>query len=79
MFDHFEKNEVKIAGIEHDAERDFLIIRLGTRHKSVKLKKEHKYTVSMSFVAELTDELRGFYRSSYKEDGVTRYILRFLH
>lgn len=73
VFDHSANEEVKVGGIENDVGRDFLIIRLGAKYKTIKLKKGHRYTLSMSFVAQLTDELRGLYRSSYKEDGVTRY------
>jgi len=32
------------------------------------------YIVSMSFTSFLNDQLRGFYRSSYVENGVTKYL-----
>ena len=31
-----------------------------------------QYKISMNFVAVLNNELRGFYRSTYEEDGVTK-------
>ena len=31
-----------------------------------------QYLISMKFTAYLNDELRGFYRSSYVENGVTK-------
>lgn len=31
------------------------------------------YKISMDFVSILNDELRGFYRSSYMENGVRKY------
>jgi len=33
-----------------------------------------QYLISMKFTAYLNDELRGFYRSSYVENGVTKYL-----
>lgn len=74
VYDRSANEELKVGGIEEEVERDFLIIRLGNKPKTIKMKKGRNYTVSMSFVAQLTDELRGFYRSSYEEDGVTRYL-----
>lgn len=33
-----------------------------------------QYKISMNFVAVLNDELRGFYRSTYEENGETKYL-----
>lgn len=33
-----------------------------------------RYKISMDFTSILNDELRGFYRSSYMEDGVKKYV-----
>ena len=30
------------------------------------------YKISMDFISKLNDELRGFYRSSYEENGVKK-------
>lgn len=38
------------------------------------LRPSRDYKVSMKFISFLNDELRGFYRSSYVEDGVTKYV-----
>ena len=43
---------------------------------TITLKKElvvgEKYKISMKFISYLNDELRGFYRSKYEENGVTK-------
>ena len=31
-----------------------------------------QYKISMDFTAELNNDLRGFYRSTYEEDGVSK-------
>ena len=64
--------ELKIAGIDYDTEMEFLIIRLSPQHVG-KLTKGNNYTLSMNFVGNLTDRLLGFYRSTYKEDGLEKY------
>lgn len=60
-----------VDGIEYNTEMEFLIVRLSPKQK-VKLIKGTNYTLSMSFAGNLTDQLRGLYRSSYKEDGVEK-------
>lgn len=60
-----------VEGVEYDTELEFLIVRLCPEHK-VKLIKGTNYTLSMSFTGNLTDQLRGLYRSSYKEDGIEK-------
>ena len=43
---------------------------------TITLKKElvvgKTYKISMKFISYLNDELRGFYRSKYEENGVTK-------
>ena len=43
---------------------------------TITLKKElvvgEKYKISMKLISYLNDELRGFYRSKYEENGVTK-------
>ncbi|XP_046438221.1 aminopeptidase N-like [Daphnia pulex] len=56
-------------GIHYDTDMEFLIIRLKDKDK---LAKGANYTLSMNFVGNLTDQLRGLYRSTYKEDGVEK-------
>ena len=33
-----------------------------------------QYKISMKFISILNNDLRGFYRSSYVENGVTKYL-----
>jgi aminopeptidase N len=56
-------------GIHYETDMEFLIIRLKDKDK---LAKGANYTLSMNFVGNLTDQLRGLYRSTYKEDGVEK-------
>lgn len=58
-----------VQKIEYDIEKEFLILKL-----NAKLEKGRDYTLFMKFTSLLTnDESRGFYRFSYKENGVTKY------
>lgn len=61
-----------VDGIEYDKEMEFLTVKLCPKHK-IKLIKGRNYTLSMNFVGNLTDQLKGLYRSSYNEDGVEKY------
>lgn len=45
----------------------YLVIELGG-----KLMKDHMYRLSTDFDGELANDLGGFYRSEYEEDGVTK-------
>ena len=61
---------IDIVGHEFDEDREFYILKL-----SKKIEKGNIYQVSISFVSELNDELRGFYRSTYKDkDGNEEYV-----
>ena len=40
------------------------------------LKPGNSYKISMGFTSILNDKLIGFYRSSYVEDGVTKYVAK---
>jgi len=59
---------VDIVGHSYDEERQFYIIQLAEAPASSKLQ------VSIFFTGVLNDELAGFYRSSYTEDGEKKYI-----
>ena len=61
-----------IAGHEYDREREFYIIHL--EEEMVGTAFLNEYDLSMDFVSSLNDKLVGFYRSSYVEDGVTKYM-----
>ena len=59
---------VDIVGHGYDEERQFYIIQLAEAPVASKLK------VSIFFTGVLNDELAGFYRSSYTEDGEKKWI-----
>ena len=71
VFDEVKQQKITVKGIEYDTEANFLIIELALKSKA-KLRKGYNYTLSMTFTGRLNDELRGFYRSSYIEDGVEK-------
>ncbi|ROT72062.1 putative aminopeptidase N [Penaeus vannamei] len=55
---------------EYDYRRHFYIA-----HLEEELQKGKKYVLAMEFLGLLNDQLRGFYRSTYKDaDGKTRYL-----
>jgi len=58
-----------VKSVEYDTELEFAIIRLNQT-----LSKGFNYTLSMEFVGQLNDKLKGFYRSSYQENGVEKYV-----
>ena len=43
-----------------------------TIHLKKQLVVGRKYKISMKFISILNDELRGFYRSTYEENGVQK-------
>ncbi len=58
-----------IEGFGYDADREFFIVyttEMMTSGQTVELK--------MSFLGEVADDLAGFYRSSYVENGETKYL-----
>ena len=60
-----KQGTIDIVGHEFDEDREFYILKLGK-----KIEKGNHYQISIDFVSELNDELRGFYRSTYKDkDG----------
>ena len=71
VMDRSTKKLLMVDGIDYDKEMEFLVVRLCPKHK-VKLAKGTNYTLSMNFIGNLTDQLRGLYRSTYKEDGVDK-------
>ena len=59
-----EEEEIFPIGHEYDLDRQFYII-----HLDKPLKDETIYEISINFTSILNDDLSGFYRSSYIEDG----------
>jgi len=63
---------LELNDIEYDTELEFLTIPLSSKGNKQKLSKGLNYTLSMDFVGNLNDQLEGFYRSSYTENGVEK-------
>ena len=61
----------EVVGHGYDAEREFYII-----HVDKELTLGHRFKVSISFLANLNENLSGFYRSSYYDSGTntTKYL-----
>lgn len=56
---------IRVKRHQYDHDRQFYIAQLEQQ-----LEKSKKYVLSMQFLGYLNDQLRGFYRSTYKdEDG----------
>ncbi|XP_046441609.1 aminopeptidase Ey-like [Daphnia pulex] len=65
----FSQDIVEVAGLILEPDRQIVTIQLATQILS-----GQQYKISMNFVAVLNNELRGFYRSTYEEEGVTKYL-----
>lgn len=63
---------LKIENQRNDTARQFFIIKT-TEY----LKPGKQYIVYLKFIGYLNDFLQGFYRSSYKVDNQTRFVLYF--
>lgn len=70
VLDKTNNETLAVEEIQYDTEVEFLIITMSM--KKSKLTKGHTYILTMSFIANLNDELRGFYRSRYTENGVEK-------
>ena len=63
--------EIGVLDYEFDNDREFYITKL-----SKGITKGNQYRISIDFVSALGDNLKGFYRSSFKnEDGEKRYYI----
>ena len=70
VLDVTEDREVAIARLQHDTEREFLVVLLEEQ-----VVPGHRYSVTVKFSGTLNDKLAGFYRSSYMTpDGEKRYV-----
>jgi len=65
------KNSFTASRIEYQVNREIVTIGL---EEGQMLTSGKQYKISMDFTAELNNDLRGFYRSTYEEDGVSKYI-----
>ena len=62
LMDQATNKPISIVKHDYDKEREFYIARL-----SQTLKPGQKYVIKINFVANLNDNLKGFYRSVYKD------------
>lgn len=65
-------SEVKAPSIKNSWLQNvtqYLVLQL-----DVKLIKDHKYHLETKFQGELANDLGGFYRSEYMEDGIKKYV-----
>ena len=62
LMDQATNKPISIVKNDYDKEREFYIARL-----SQTLKPGQKYVIKINFVANLNDNLKGFYRSVYKD------------
>ena len=68
MIDRETNNPIAVSGFVDNQ----TTVEMITIQTVGKLMAGKSYTVSMSFISFLNDQLRGFYRSSYVENGVTK-------
>jgi len=67
---HVNPHSLSVIDTMEDIVHETLTIHLGET-----LVKGTQYRISMKFVSVLNDQLRGFYRSSYVENGIEKYII----
>jgi aminopeptidase N len=60
---------VGISNVVEDKIRQFLVVTT-----NVQLLSGRQYRLSLTFTSILNNELRGFYRSSYNENGSVKYM-----
>ncbi len=63
---------LNVEDIIVDEVHQMVIINIGTPHYGTQLIAGSKYRITMNFISYLTDNLVGFYRSSYIENGVRK-------
>uniref|UniRef100_A0A8C2XDC4 Aminopeptidase n=1 Tax=Cyclopterus lumpus TaxID=8103 RepID=A0A8C2XDC4_CYCLU len=68
--DHLELDHFLNPNELHSGVTQYLVLQLNG-----KLVKDHRYHLDTEFTGELADDLGGFYRSEYQEDGITKYVV----
>ncbi len=63
-------NKLKIVGHEYDLEREFYVMQVDSELDS----NGSPYQLSIVYEAELLDDLRGLYYSTYEEDSAVSYL-----
>ena len=74
LHDVIESKRIGVQSYHEDKTRQLLIIGI----KNYPLKVGKFYRLSISFIGQLNDRLNGFYRTSYIENGVKRYVNVFV-
>lgn len=69
LIDVSTSQPVAISNVNEDKVREFLVVST-----VVQLQAGKQYRLSMTFTSFLNSELRGFYRSSYNENGTLKYM-----
>lgn len=64
---------IEVVDFTSEQKRDFIVI-----HLQESLQPSNQYYINIKFKGVLNDLLRGFYRSSYTEGKVTRYLCRLV-
>ena len=70
VHDVLESRRVPVQSYTEDKIRQFLVI--GTKNETLQVGKYYK--LSIRFVGQLNDKLNGFYRASYTENGIKKYM-----
>jgi len=63
--------EIKPESVKEDKEEQYTTFKFSLASS---LKKGDHVKLSIKFVGELNDKMAGFYRSTYEEDGKTKYL-----
>ena len=73
MSNNLIDNDIPILKHAYDKDREFYIA-----HLSKALTPGHTYKITINYVAHLNDNLKGFYRSVYKDlkTGADEYVLK---
>ncbi|CAH2274216.1 aminopeptidase N, partial [Pelobates cultripes] len=66
-------NSLKVSKVEEVPVTQYLVL-----HAEHPMEVGKKYSISTGFVGELADDLAGFYRSEYEEDGVPKQDTRII-
>ncbi|XP_046650885.1 aminopeptidase N-like [Daphnia pulicaria] len=70
VHDLIESRRVPIQSYIEDKTRQLLVI--GTKNETLQVGKYYK--LSIRFIGQLNDKLNGFYRASYTENGIKKYL-----
>ncbi|XP_046980763.1 aminopeptidase N-like [Schistocerca americana] len=63
--------ELPVERLSFDPDRQFVVFHVGGGQR---LRRDSRYQLGLNYTGKLGDALHGFYRSSYKEGNVTKWI-----